>query len=223
MKRLVVLMALVASCFNALAQADVVQVWNKWCARKDSMLLFNAGNNVIQIYSPTLKPADIKIKSLDKALRIGLPEIKGDTLSVMAMPFPDKGKNMRLAIQYKKNSKEIRTVSFVSDSIPQLVAKVGSIQAPEALKKDILMQTTLKVFFPKSLYSYPYGIRQYTFKVATPTGSATIPVKGFFLTKEVLQEINNAPVGTIVTFTDIKATCPDCATRTLPDIKLKIR
>ena len=223
MKRLLFLMVILSACLSASAQADSLHVWNKWCASKDSMRLFNAGNNIIQIYSPTLKPADIKIKSLDKALRIGNPEIKGDTMSVMAMPFPDKGKTMRLAIQYKKNSKEIKTVNFVSDSIPQLLSCLGKLQGTEAVKKDILVQTMLKAYFPKSLYSYPYTIKSYTFKVTTPAGQATIPVRGYFIVKEILQEINNAPSGTVITFTDIKATCPDCATRTLPDIRLKIK
>jgi len=216
-------MLLLPFCINAYAQDDSIHVWNKWCAQKDSMLLFNGGNNVIQIFSHAIKPADIKIKSLDKSLRIGVPEIKGDTLNVIAMPFPGKGKNMRMAILNRKTSRVIKTIDFVSDSIPALVAKVGNIQSNEAARKNILSQTVLKVFFPKSLYSYPYSIQQYTSTVSTGKGSATIPVKGFFLTKEVLQEIKDAPEGTIVTFTGIKATCPDCAARTLADIKLKIR
>jgi hypothetical protein len=223
MKRLLLFLLSLAVCINGFAQTDSIHVWNKWCAKKDTMLLFVTGNNVIQIYSPTIKPADIKIKSLDKSLRIGLPEIKGDTMSVIAMPFPEKGKKMRLAIQYKKNSKEIKTINFVSDSIPQLMAKVGNLQVNEALKKDILTQVALKAYFPNSLYSYPYGIRQYTFKVTSPTGSAIIPVKGFYITREVLTEINNAPVGTNLQFTDIKATCPECALRPVKDVNLKIK
>ena len=114
-------------------------------------------------------------------------------------------------------------MQFASDSIPMLMARVGNIQSAEASKKDILAQTVLKLYFPKSLYSYPYSIQQYTFKVTTPKGSATFTNKGIFLTKEVLQEINNAPSGTIIEFVNIKATCPDCATRSVQDIKLKIK
>jgi hypothetical protein len=223
MKQFLLFIALMPAFISGFAQADSLHVWNKWCSKKDTALLFNGGYNVIQIWSPDFKPADIKIRSLDKGLRIGTPEIKGDTLNVMAMPFPDKGKVMRLEIRYKKNSKMIRTVSFVSDSIPQLKASVGKIQGDEGYKKDILVQTALKIYFPKSLYSYPYSIKSYTFKILSALGGANIPVKGFFLTKEVLGEINKAPSGTIGTFTDIKASCPDCATRTLPDIKLKIK
>ncbi len=211
-------------CINAYAQTDSVRVWNKWCSKKDTMLLFTTANNVISVYSPTLKPADIKLKSLDNSLRIGNhPEIKGDTLSVMAMPYPDKGKRMRLAIMYKKTNKIIKTIEFNSDIVPPLVARVGIIKTNEALRKDILAQMTLKSSFPNSLYSYPYAIKQYTFKVSHEKGSAIINVNGVFLTKDVLQQIKDAPTGTIIEFTGIKATCPECATRTLPDIKLKIK
>ena len=110
------------------AQADDIHVSNKWCAVKDTPLLFVAGNNLIQIYSPTVKPSEIKIKSLDKSLRIGKPEIKGDTLCVLAMPFPEKGKTMRLAIQSAKNSKVIKTVNFTCAAIPELIATVGTIK-----------------------------------------------------------------------------------------------
>ena len=48
-------------------------------------------------------------------------------------------------------------------------------------------------------------------------------VTGFFITKDVLSEINNAPPGTEILFTNIKATCPECATRSVDDIKMKIR
>jgi hypothetical protein len=223
MKRLILFIILLVSNNTSFAQADSLHVWNKWCARKDTMLLFTGGNNVIQIYSTTRKPGDIKLKCLDKSLRIGIPEIKGDTLSVMAMPFPAKGSKMRLAILDKKTSREIKTISFSCDSIPPLVARIGKLLHAEAPKKDILAQTMLKLELPHSLYSYPYSIKQYTFKIATAKGSATIPVKGFFITNDILKEINAAPVGTVVEFTDIKATCPECATRTLPDIKLRIK
>jgi len=223
MRRLVFFTIFIAGCISALAQADSMYVWNKWCARKDTMLLFAEGNNVIEIYSRGFKPADIKLKCLDNSLRIGKPEIKGDTLSVLAMPYPDKGSKMRLAIQNKKTSKTIKTIDFYCDNIPTPVACVGKILTDAAKKKDILSQTILKAYFPKSLYSYPYSIKQYTFKVSTSKGGATIPVHGFFLTNDVLKEINAAPEGTIVSFTDIKATCPECATRTLGDINLRIK
>jgi hypothetical protein len=187
------------------------------------MLLFISGNNLIQVYSPAFKPADITLKSLDKTLRVGNPEAKGDTLSIMAMPFAHHGQKMRLAIVNNKTRKTIKTISFTCDSIPKLVARVGTISTNEAPKKTVLAQTVLKAVFPNSLYSYPYQIKYYTFKIATPTGSATLNIKGFFITKDVLQEISTAPEGTVIEFTNIKAMCPDCAIRPLNDIKIKMK
>lgn len=223
MKRLTFLTTLLINCIAAHAQTDSVRVWNKWCSRKDTALLFTAANNTIAVYSPTLKPADIKLKSLDVSLRIGGPEVKGDTTFVMAMPYPAKGKKMRMAVMYKKTGKTIRTIEFTSDNVPAPIAQLGNIKKNEAARKDILAQLSFKAVFPNSLYSYPYAIKQYTFKIAHEKGSATIPVNGFMVTKDVLQQIKDAPAGTVAEFTAIKATCPECATRTLEDLKIKIR
>jgi GldM C-terminal domain len=223
MKRLTFLTTLLINCIAAHAQTDSVCVWNKWCSRKDTALLFTAANNTIAVYSPTLKPADIKLKSLDVSLRIGGPEVKGDTTFVMAMPYPAKGKKMRMAVIYKKTGKTIRTIEFTSDNVPAPIAQLGNIKKNEAARKDILAQLSFKAVFPNSLYSYPYAIKQYTFKIAHEKGSATIPVNGFMVTKDVLQQIKDAPAGTVAEFTGIKATCPECATRTLEDLKIKIR
>jgi hypothetical protein len=217
------LLLLLVSCFTGYAQTDSIRIWNKWCARKDTLVLFAAANNTIQVYSPTLKPADIKLKSLDNSLRIGNPETKGDTLSVMAMPYPNKGKNMRIAVMYKKTGKVIRTVNCSSDNVPALTARLGSIKTNEALRKDLLLQTAIKTAFPNSLYSYPYTVKQYTFKVSHEKGGAIINVNSGLVTREVLQQIKDAPAGTIIQFTGIKATCPECATRSLDDIKIKIK
>src|SRR5437899_528197 len=118
MKRLFFIIMILAGYVSAYAQADSVRVWNKWCTRRDTMLLFTTANNLIQIYSPMLKPAEINLKSLDNTLRLGEPEISGDTLSVMAMPYPAKGKKMRLAIMNKKSGKIIKTINFDCDNVP---------------------------------------------------------------------------------------------------------
>lgn len=223
LKRFLLVIIFIVSFISVFAQSDSIYVRNKWCARKDTALLFIDGNNMIQVYSAAFKPGDITVKSLDKSLRVGNPEIKGDTLSVLAMPFPEKGKQMRLAIMNKKKSKLLKVIYFSCDSIPRLLAKVGNIQAPEAKRKDILSQVAMKAYFPKSLYSYPYTIKAYTFRISTPKGGATIPVKGFFMINSVLKEISEAPDGTVMEFTDIKATCPECSTRDVQNIKLKIK
>lgn len=206
----------------AIAQTDSFRVWNKWCAKKDTMLLFTAANNLIQVYSPTLKPADIKLKSLDYALRIGAPEVKGDTISVMAMPYPGKGKNMRLAIQDKKG-KTLKTITFYSAEVPAPIARVGKIKTNEAFKKEFLAQQALTVDFPGSFYNYPYRVKQYTVKMVTEKSSITVNAVGSFLSKELIQQVKDAPAGTMIEFSAIKATCPECITKDLPDIKLKIK
>ncbi len=223
MKKLILVITLLITYLTSGAQTDSVRVWNKWCSKRDTLVLYNGANNMIQVYSPTLKPNEIKLKSLDASLRIGEPEVKGDTVSVLAMPYPKKGKHMRLAVMYRKNGRVIKTVEFVSENVPPLVARIGVLARNEAARKDILSQTTLKLSFPGSYYCYPYTIRQYTFKIQHEKGGATLPVNGFFLTKEVLQQIKDAPAGTVAEFTNIKVTCPECATRTLEDIKVRIR
>lgn len=223
MKRLVALIIFCISSIYSYAQADSIHVVNKWCAKKDSLLLFIAGNNMIQVYSKTLKPADIKVKSLDKSLRIGKPEIKGDTLNVLAMPFPAKGEKMRFAVLDAKTSKQIKVVNFIADTIPEPVATFGNLKNNEAKKKDIVAQVKLNIVFPGSLYAYPYNIKGYTFKISHDKGSATIPVRGFFLINDVVKEIGAAPDGTSFEIVNIMATCPDCATRTLDNLKIKIK
>lgn len=202
---------------------DTVVAWNKWCQRKDTLLLFYAGNNTIQIYCKGMRPSEFKLKSLDKNLRIGQPEITADTMSVLAMPYKGKEPVMRLAVLNSKTAKVMKTLSFTADSIPKLVARIGNIQNNESFKKTILSQTKLRAVFPNSLYSYPYTIKQYTFKTVTPKGAVVLPVNSFFLNTPVLREINESPDGTVLEFTDIQATCPECATRAVEDLKLKIK
>ena len=209
--------------FAAMAQADSFYVSNKWCARKDTLLLFNGSNNIIQIYCKGMKPAEYKLKSLDKNLRIGNTEIKNDTLLVMAMPYMGKDKKMRLNIINSKTGKVIKTLNFVSDSVPKPVAQLGIIKGGEATQKTILEQMAFKVVFPNSLYDYPYRVKSYTFKIQTSKGSATLPVSGLMVPPNVTQEIGAAPVGTVIEFTNIQATCPECVTRTLDDVKIRIK
>ena len=222
MRRLIFILLCFIS-ISVLAQDDTIHVCNKWCATRDTSLLFNAGYNLVQIYSKTLKPSDILLKPLDKTLRIGKPEIKGDTTSVMAMPYHPQNKPMRLAILNRKTKRVIKTINFTSDDVPAPVARLGKITTYEAQRKDILAQQALKVVFPKSLYNYPYVVKQYTFNIHHAKGGATIPVIGYYLAKGMLDEIKNAPSGTEVVFSGIKATCPQCETRDLPDIKIKIK
>lgn len=223
MSRFIIFICLCLVSLCAIAQTDSIYISNKWCSGKDTLLLFNAGNNVIQVYSKAFKPSDITLKTLDKTLRIGKPETKGDTTSVLAMPYHADNKPMRLSILNRKTKKVIKTIDFLCADIPAPIACLGKIQTAEALRKDILAQQALKVVFPKCLYNYPYIVKQYTFTMHHAKGGATIPVLGYYLSKNMLEEIKNAPAGTEVQFTGIKATCPQCVTRDLPDLKIKIK
>lgn len=225
MKNWLIATSLMAVSCGVSAQTDSIYVWNKWCARKDSLLLFEKSNNIIQVYSHALKPTNITVKSLDNGLRIGTPEVIGDTLSVMAMPYgkPAPNKKMRFAIIDNKTRKTLRTVNFCSDSVPKLIATVGNIKSSEALKAIVLTQMSIKPYFPNSLYAYPHTIKQYNFKITTPKGTSTLSTRGHAISQDMQKEIGAAPTGSIVEFTNIKATCPECVTKDLPDIKLRLK
>lgn len=211
------------NALNGYCQKDSLYVWNQWCARRDTLLLFDGGNNTIRVYAEGRKPNTIKLKSLDKSLLIGKPEIVGDTVSVLAMPYPKKAKQMRLAILDAKTLRTIKVLNLSADSIPQPIARIGNIQGNESYKKVILSQTKLRVEFPNSLYNYPYTVKQYTLKAKTPKKNVNVVVNSFFLSMLTLKEINDAPDSTMLEFTNIKVSCPECATRVIDDVHLKIR
>lgn len=216
-------LAVAGAATSAFAQGDSIVVRNKWCAKKDSLLLFYGGNNTIEVFGKGIKPTDIKLKSLDKSLRIGLPEIKGDTLAVLAMPFKGKAKQMRLAILNSKTMKPIKTVEFKADDIPDPVARLGVIETNEAPKDLIQRQTKLRLFFPGSLYSYPYRIKQFNFRTTIPRGKVDMPVTGVFMNNNILRAIAETPDGDTVTYGNIQVTCPECATRTIKDLRIRIK
>lgn len=223
MKLHIILLLLFAGHISARAQEDSFKVWNKWCASKDTLLLFNGGNNMIRVYSKTKKPFEYKLKSLDKSLRIGQPMVKGDTMSVLAMPYPEKGKEMRLAILHARSNKLLGTVVFTSDDIPDLVPRLGNIDKPEAPKKVIMAQTRLRAEFPNSLYSYPYTVKQYTLHIYKPKDTATFRARSVFLGVFALKAIKDAPEGSTLEFSDIIVSCPECILRPLDNLAIKIR
>ena len=224
MKQVFFILSFLLACATVHAQADSFHVWNKWCSRKDTLLLFRSGNNTIQVYCKGMKPTEYKLKSMDRSLRIGDAQIVDDTLSVLAMPYLGKEKQMRLAILNARTSKVIKMVNFESDSLPQPIARIGNMNdVKEASKSTIVRQTKLRVVFPNSLYSYPYTISSYTFKDSTATGLVNYNVKTFFLTNGVIKAIADAPENTEIIFTNIKAICPECSTRTLPDLRVRLK
>jgi hypothetical protein len=210
-------------CTCAQAQTSEISVWNKWCIHTDTPVLFSGANNLILIYSPQYKAQDLLVKSLDQSLKIGKPEIKGDTIMLMAMPYLKYSKRMRLAVLDAHTNKTLKTVSFTAESTPQPTARLGTIPAGEAIRKEMIYQSALRVSFDNSFYNYPYRVKSYVFKVSYTGVNVSIPVKGLLVPTDIVMEIKRAPEGATVTFTDIKATCPECDTRTLPDLNIKIK
>ncbi len=214
---------IVFGTFTLHAQTDTILVWNKWCAKADTPLLFPTGNNMIQIVSKGIKPADLVVKSLDNALKIGNPEYKGDTISFMAMPYPKYGKRMRLTISQKNSKKVLRTINFGAEGAPVPAAMLGNITVDHPLRKQMVVQTNLRVGFSNSLYSYPYRVKSYTFKARVGGKDIVIPVKGSQISNEISNILSIAAEGTFVEFTEIKAACFECEPRVLPDLKLWIK
>ncbi len=223
MKNLLLLIAFLTTCCAATAQTDSIYVWNKWCAKADSPVLFATANNMVYVTCKTIKATDLAVKSLDWGLMISQPEIKNDTMSFMAMPYPKKSKRMRLTVTNKHSGKIIRTVNFTCEEPPQPIAKLGNLKGTDAAKKDIIAQNTLRIVFLNSLYSYPYYVKQYTLKARIAGKDIVIPVKGNKITKEVMNLLEIAPTGVSLDFTDIKASCPDCSPRDLPNMRIWVR
>lgn len=223
MKKYLLLIITLLPALASFAQADSIYVWNKWSNRADTAVLFATANNVVCIYSKTHKAADLQLKSLDNALKIAPPDIKGDTISFMAMPYPKLGKKMRLTITDKQTHKVLRTVNFTSAEAPQPAARIGRINGTEIQKKDLASQKTLQVYFPNSMYCYPYFVRQYTLKARIAGKDLTATAKGPVFDKEVLRILDLAPPGTFLQFTDIKAACLDCEPRDLPELKVWVK
>ncbi len=165
----------------------------------------------------------LTVKSLDNALKISAPEIKGDTMFFMAMPYPKLGRHMRLAITNKLTKKVIRTVTFGAEEPPRPVAKIGKYPGPDVPKADVVAQKALRVGFANSLYCYPYLVKQYTIKTRIAGTDLMKQVKGPFFDKEVQRILELAPAGTFIIFTDIKATCPECSDRDLPELRIWLR
>ena len=81
----------------------------------------------------------------------------------------------------------------------------------------------MKVYFPNSFYNYPYRVTQYTFHIKTDKVDFTRPVTGQALPVDVLMKIKDAPEGTVIEFSGIRVTCPECTEKTIGDFKMKIK
>ena len=212
----------VISSLFAQGEKDKFFVWNRWCANRDTVLLFTSSYNVLLIYSPNYKPEDYYLKSLDKTLKISKSENNNDTLTSLAMPYSTQNP-MRLAIINKRNGKVIKTVVCHAVDVPNPVARVGYVKDTIALKENLVAQTSLKVVFPNSLYCYPYRIMQYSFKAHFNKQDYVYSVRGNAISNDIERVIRNAPSGTVLTFYEIKATCQDCITKSISELRVHIK
>lgn len=229
MKQLIIIVTILMLSISAKAKTDSlnikrdsVYIWNKWCEKKDTLLLFTASYNVIKVYCTWLNPADIYLKSLDKTLKISGEEIEADTLTMLAMPYQTE-KPTQLAVINKKNNKVIKTIAFNGVDVPEPKARLGYIKDFEANKDNILAQVGLKVYFPNSLYSYPYRVKEYSFKTYYDKADVKIDVKGRLVNKDIEQAIIKTPSGSIIEFANIKVTCKECITKSIDDLRIKIK
>lgn len=214
---------LVVGLHTCAAQTPAFKAWNKWCAKKDTTLLYPTGHNMIQIVCTGIKPGQLNVKSLDNALKIGVPEINGDTVSFMAMPYPKLGPRMRLAITDAKTKKVYSSVDWYAAQEPEPTAQLAGMPLDRLRHKDFVDNTAITVSFPNSDYCYPYRIKSYNFKTRKDGKDLVLPGKGKYLGLEIVQTIKQLPAGTFIEFTDIKATCPECAERALAPIKWWIK
>ncbi|NCX95236.1 MAG: hypothetical protein EBX41_02285 [Chitinophagia bacterium] len=209
--------------FSGTIYAQDIKVWNKWCVHADTAVLFcEAYNELLVVCKGGISIEEVQIKSLDRSLKIGIPEQKHDTLSIVAMPYPKYGSRMRLAVLKKGTKKVLKTIAFTAEPPPVPKARLGTITGGNAIRKEVIEQSALRVGFDSSFYSYPYRIKEYTFKVQYGDTKVSIPVKGFFIPSNVVLEIKKAPEGSTIEFADIKATCPECVVRTLDPLRIKI-
>ena len=222
MKNVLICLIFLVVSSSSFEQKDSCYIWNKWCAQRDTLLLFTASYNVIEVYCTGMKPDEFYLKSIDKTLKISDEEVVGDTLTMLAMPY-STDKPMRLAIVNRRNNKTIKTVAFQGADVPLPRARLGHVKEYEVPKVNILAQVGLKVYFPNSLYDYPYRVKEFVLKTRIDKADVAINVKGSLINQEAEQAISKTPEGAVLEFTDIKATCPDCVTRTLDNFAIKIK
>lgn len=207
---------------SAWAHVDTVVVRNKWCTRTDTIELYKDGWNLLQVYGGDVVPGEVKFRSYDGDLKIGVGDVKKDTLSALAMPF-EVGKKFRIAVVEKRSGHLVKDIWCISRPLPEPAPVVGFLQGNTVTKKDLLAQSLLRVTYPGSAYCYPYKILSYSFKAYRQPASVTKQVEGAFIPLDVQKIIKDLVPGVAVVFSDIIAICPECNSRRLKDIKLVLK
>lgn len=200
-----------------------IQVRNKWCNHKDSIFVYDGGFNVLQVFGKDIDPKDVTLRSHNHHLRLDIPEVKGDTVNITAMPM-EIGNAMKVSVVHKKTGRVLKEVTVYSEARPEPRARLGNtIRGGVVDKKLLLDESYMRVFYPNSSYCYPYKILGYTFKAKKGNVPMEVEVKGFDIPVEVKTLIKGLPTNGVAEFTNIMAVCPECYDKKLKDIKIVIK
>jgi hypothetical protein len=227
MRKYVLLVLLILSGHILYAADDSVKVnvnvRNKWCNNKDTLIVFDGGFNLIQVFGKDIDPKDVRLHSSSSKLRLGDIEIKKDTAQAMAMPMESEG-NYKLTITSKKTGKILREIAVYADALPEPRAQLGvKIKGGTAEKKAILNESYLKVYYLNSSYNYPCKITRFTFKAKKGNIPMIKEVTGNEVPTDVKQLIKDTAPPGMIEFTNITAVCPECYDKTLKDLKIVVK
>ncbi len=221
-----VLLILLLLAGNILFAADdslKVNVRNKWCNNKDTIIVYEGGFNLIQVYGKDVDPKNVRLRSSSGKLKIGDIEIKGDTAHAMAMPMENEG-SYTLSVLDKKTGRVLKEVKVYADKLPEPRAQLGNkVKGGLVDKKDVLEENAIRVYYPNSSYCYPYKILSYTFKAKKGSVPMQKQVAGHNIPTDVKMLIKDLPTNGVAEFTEIMAVCPECYEKKLRDIKIVIK
>lgn len=107
----------------------------------------------------------------------------------------------------------------------QIVAQLGTIKDSVTTVQKILVNPWLIVVDEKRNKTY-FTVIGFTLTITDPSGEYILlknTSRNNYLTKEQTNSIKLSGSGSRLLFTDIRATCPDCRIRALPDLSLEIK
>jgi hypothetical protein len=224
MSKYALLVLLILSGHILYAQDSLkVNVRNKWCSSKDSVVVFEGGFNLIQVYGKDVDPKDIRLRSSSGKFKVGDVEVKKDTAQAMAMPMESEG-SYKLSVVSKKTGRVLKEVTVYADSLVAPRAALGyKIKGGTQDKKTILNENYLRIYYLNSTYNYPCKITGYTFKGKKGNTPMTKDVKGNEIPTDIKMLIKDMKSPEVIEFTNITAVCPECYDKTLKDIKIMVK
>ncbi len=220
---LFILLLLAGNILYAADDSLKINVRNKWCSNKDTIIVYEGGFNLIQVYGKDIDPKDVRLRSSSGKLKLGDIEIKGDTANAMAMPMENDG-NYTLSVVDRKSGRTVKEVKVYADKLPEPRAQLGNkVKGGLVDKKDLLEQDYVRVYYLNSSYCYPYKILGYTFKAKKGNVPMQKEVAGHNIPTDIKMLMKDLPKNGVAEFTDILAVCPECYEKKLKDIKIVIK